>query len=167
MLLLYLLSIISSAAEAGKKTAENTADYINEENLINNRLNWNIFFSTFFMQSSSGKKSSRVKNNDTVTAVREFRVGPTIRRRFIEVEDRGISIVIPEIVNVLDISVIKLPLDIEAPELVELPDIDFSGIKTLEIDDIDISKDITVTVQNENVTPKVYSAIVIPTLSLR
>ena len=168
---LLLLCILNQVLNAEKleETVNIEKNYNNEIYTDKNEedLFWEVFFSGFYMNSRSGKSKSQTAIPPISQQPKNFTVNPAVRKRFINLADKNVNIVTPDIPIIPDIRVINQPVNINVPDLIPLPDIKFNEITLLNVDDINISKEINIKLINESITPKAFSSIVIPNLSLR
>ena len=131
-------------------------------------LEWQVFFTAFYNNYKIGKSNSNSAIKEIEPSEPKlFRLTPTIRKRFITFNDKDIDLVIPVIPEISDITIIKNPVNINVPTLPDLPDLTIGGTTSFQVKDINITRDISITLLSENIIPKTFDQVVIPTLSLR
>ena len=130
-------------------------------------LEWQVFFSAFYDYKKKGQGETNTNELELLPPEKRlFKLSPIIRKRFISFSDKNIDLNVPIIPEIPDIMIAKNPISIDIPISKNLPDIKFSGISSLEVESINITRDKEIELLDINIFPKFFADIVIPTISL-
>ena len=127
-------------------------------------LEWQVFFTGFYEEKDRGDKDNHKSNGKEDSLLGEIapkkaKVGPTVPVKFIDIQDKNVSVILPKIPDIPEVNLNKQILTINALSTPTLPVISVQNIDNITINDITINKDIQVAPVNIAVNTKTFGNV--------
>ena len=123
-----------------------------------------MFFTGFYEEKDRGDKDNHKSNGKEDSLLGEIapkkaKVGPTVPVKFIDIQDKNVSVILPKIPDIPEVNLNKQILTINALSTPTLPVISVQNIDNITINDITINKDIQVAPVNIAVNTKTFGNV--------